>query len=142
MIIALRSEEETQKMICLLADNPGIGHFKQNKVGVTVTTIDGTNIDFTSFGTFEISDIPVTGFAPIDLENPDIDVFIDGGMIGVSGPQKGIDDKWEILATTPISSMFVKGDQGAYKFVPNPDFKDFPAQNLFIEHLKAIDSAF
>lgn len=140
MIIAVRTEEQTQKMFCLLADNTGIGHFMQNEVGVTITTIDGTDIDFTSFGTFEINDIHVTGFAPIDLENPDIDILFDDGIMGVTSPQKGIDDKWDILATTPITAMIVKGAEGVHKFIPNPDYKDFPAQNLFIEHLKAISS--
>jgi hypothetical protein len=138
MIVGLRSDEQTQKFFCLKVNNEGIGNFQNNKVGIIIKTIEGIKIDFSAFGNIENGDVPYTCFSPINLQNPDIDVKIEGFSISTSSPQDGIDKKWEILETIPIDRIQTHGSEGVQNFVPNPDFTDFPAQNLFIEHLKAL----
>ena len=138
IIKAVRSEEQTQTMFCILADNPGIGGFRDNEVGVIVTTLDGKKIEFSSFGRFEINDVPYYGFSPINLRNPEIDIFIEGTMFGASSPQVAIDAKWQKLGNTPVINMEVHGTEGVMNFLPNPDFMEFPVKSLFIEHLNAL----
>lgn len=137
MIVAI-SEEQEQKFFCLIVEPAAIGNLVNGEVGVIITLTDGTKVECTHFGEVTIDETPFGTFSPINVKNPNLDVKIDGLNISVNSPEEVIESNWRTLATTSVARIRVQGSTNHKDYIPNPNFKDFPAQNLFIEHLKAI----
>lgn len=137
-MIGAISEEQEQKFFCLIVEPAAIGNLVNGEVGVIINLTDGTKVECTNFGEVTIDETSFGTFSPINIKNPNIDVKIDGFSISVSSPEEVIEANWAKLETTPVLRIRVQGSESYKDYIPNPNFMDFPAQNLFIEHLKAI----
>lgn len=137
-MIGAISEAQEQKFFCLIVEPEAVGNLVNGEVGVIINLADGTKVECTNFGEVTIDETPFGTFSPINIKNPNIDVKVDGFSISVGSPEEVIEANWAKLATTPVARIRVQGSANHKDYIPNPDFSDFPAQNLFIEHLKAI----
>jgi hypothetical protein len=143
-IVKSINKDQEQKLFLLSVHITAVGKINYGDAAVIVTLADGTVIECTCFSDEEFKeqnfDSGFEGgmFSLINIQDPDLDVNIDSFSIGVSDPEKLIESNWGKLATTPVANIRVLGSEDYRDFIPNPNFTDFPAQNLFIEHLKAL----
>lgn len=141
IIVGVQLHHQAQTFFCLIdpedEDEPG---FQQNEVGLIITTIDGIKIKMTCYGKIQLDGVSFATFSPLNSKEPDIDLKIEGSIFSYSSPQEIINAKWEKLKVTPIANVQIPNGDEFIMFIPNPDFTDFPPQNLFIEHLKCIDA--
>lgn len=139
LIMGVSSESTNQIFLCLLDEDFGTGSFENSEVGIIVTAIDKSKIEFAFFGQMQIDDDKdYLCFSPINPRNPDLEVMVDDFSFGVSDPQLSINSKWLKLATIPINKIQIKGSSDIRDFIPNPESSIFPPQDLFIEHLKSL----
>lgn len=138
MILGLRSDQESQRFFCLSLAN--LNKLQDNCYEIVVTTIDGVHIKFTPFGYIEINDSAFTVFAPLDLKNPDVGLNMHGGMMSTY-PQAAPDAKWSKLAVDAVSKIRILCENTFQDLIPNPDFQDFPARNIFIEHISTLQES-
>jgi len=141
IIVGVQLDHQAQTFFCIInPDGEEYFIFQQNEVELVITTVDGIKIEMVYFGKIQLEGVSFAIFTPLNSKNPSIDLKIDGSMFSITNPQDVINAIWNKLRITPIEKMqFPDGDE-LLTYIPNPDFTDFPAQNLFIEHLKCIDT--
>ncbi|HBE43107.1 MAG TPA: hypothetical protein DDW27_18255 [Bacteroidales bacterium] len=139
VIVSFQPDDLERVIFCLSVDKSLIGSYLENEAGVVITLEDGEEIECTYFGELGINEISVGAFCPINVNKPNLDVNIDPKhfMISVQSPDELINSKYTKLETIPIVKIQVQGSEASYAFIPNPNFTEFPAKYLFMEHLKA-----
>jgi len=142
VIVGVQLHHQVQIFFCLIDPEGEDGfNFQQNEVELIITTIDGIKIEMTCYGKIQLDGVSFATFTPFNSQNPDIDLKFEGSSLSYTSPQEIINAKWEKLKVTPIANFHIPDGDEFIMFIPNPDFTDFPPQNLFIEHLKCIDAA-
>ena len=78
--------------------------------------------------------------SPTDCsENPGaIYLAVSRELLEKSDAMRVLKKNYEKLANVPVEKIRIYGTEGYQDYVPNPKFTQFPARNLFIEHLKAL----
>lgn len=135
MILEVNSGDTNQIYLCLLDEDFGTGNFENNEIGVIVTTVDKTKIEFDFFGQIQIDGKYYLCFSFLNPRNPYIEIMVDDFSLGATDPQVSINSKWSKLASTSINKIQIQGSSDIQDFIPNPEYSIFPMQDLFIEHL-------
>jgi len=129
--------QHEQKFFCIMVERTAVGSLEYGEIGVVIMLTNGTKIECTQFNETDDNETPTGTFTLINIKNPDISLNMDGKCLSID-PQEAIDANWIKLATIPIAGIRVQGSENSQDYIPNSKFTDFPSQNLFIEHLKAL----
>lgn len=95
---------------------------------VLIKLTNGTIIECLQVTNTDCSDYPSAMYIPLKREGEEFDITA----------FKRANVNWDKLSNTPIEQIRVYGSEYYQDFIPNPKFTEFPAQNILIEHLKAL----
>jgi hypothetical protein len=94
----------------------------------SIDLTDGTTIDCVQKSKTDCSENPGAIYLAVSRN-----IYEKSGAMGV------LKKSYDKLSEVPVKKIRVYGTDGYLDYVPNPKFIQFPPQNLFIEHLRALN---